>query len=444
MALTYGFFNSLDGDRKYSAEEFASFLDGIIYDGVYEAVGNKFDVKAYNGMQITIDSGRAWFDHTYTLNTTKYMIELPESDTVYDRIDAVVLEVNKEDRRTYFKIVQGTPAASPVRPSLIKTTSVKQYALAYITVPRYATEVSNEDIEYVVGESETPLVSALALAGIPSGGTIGQILAKSSSESGAVGWYDYDKLPYDVWYLADGINESNVIAAYKFARAANESAALVNVNEGASYSLSKEDSSIVWANNYGFLLPAGKFLHNESVCNANPRSVVIKFSDGPDGSSTVCLHAGNSDPDTAANSIYYNQIYGTRQFDYRVIPHFGVYAGEVDPDHPNVTKKYNSTIDTGPGILGVTFNGASEPEMYFNGEKLSLKVTDDSYYLNEPITLNPKMTNLKLIGGDPGWYYSNLTWSLGSIKIQGACFYNVALDGNQHKQIYRQMNSALG
>ena len=38
MALTCGFYNSVDGDRKYDATQFASLFDGVITDGVVAAV----------------------------------------------------------------------------------------------------------------------------------------------------------------------------------------------------------------------------------------------------------------------------------------------------------------------------------------------------------------------------------------------------------------------
>ena len=29
MAITYGFFNSVDGDRKYNAEQMSTYFDGL-------------------------------------------------------------------------------------------------------------------------------------------------------------------------------------------------------------------------------------------------------------------------------------------------------------------------------------------------------------------------------------------------------------------------------
>ena len=167
MTVNSGFFNSLNLDRTYDAEEFASFYDGLIIDGVYSSVGNQFHVAPYDGMSVFVDTGRAWFDHTWTVNNQILILEIPQADTLYDRIDSIVLEVNKEDRENYIKVVQGTPAEHPVRPILTKTQKVIQYALAYVTVPAIATAIVASNVTNVVGTVETPIVSFLNVSGLP-------------------------------------------------------------------------------------------------------------------------------------------------------------------------------------------------------------------------------------------------------------------------------------
>ena len=66
MAFSYGFYNSLNGDRKYDSEDLSRMFDGIIYDGVIGAVGDTFAVKAGTGNTVNVSSGRAWFNHTWT------------------------------------------------------------------------------------------------------------------------------------------------------------------------------------------------------------------------------------------------------------------------------------------------------------------------------------------------------------------------------------------
>ena len=46
MSLTFGFYNSLNNDRSYDAVDISRIFDGIINDGVYLSIGEKFAVKA--------------------------------------------------------------------------------------------------------------------------------------------------------------------------------------------------------------------------------------------------------------------------------------------------------------------------------------------------------------------------------------------------------------
>jgi len=167
MSVTYGFYDSYNGDRVYNAEQFSSFYDGLINDGVYYSVGQRFHVSISSGMDIFVDTGRAWFDHTWTFNNQKLLLTVSTADTVYNRIDAVVIEVNKTSRENTIKIIQGTPQETPVRPTLTKTDYVKQYALAYITVQANTSSIAPENIANVVGEVETPMVSMLNISGLP-------------------------------------------------------------------------------------------------------------------------------------------------------------------------------------------------------------------------------------------------------------------------------------
>lgn len=274
MGLTFGFYNSIDGDRRYDADQFSSFLDGIVYDGVYGAYGNCFHVinNETEDLGVIVDTGRAWFNHTWTLNDTYYNLTMPVSDLLLDRIDAVVIEVNKEERTNYIKVVQGTPAESPVRPTLKgrsgeATEEIYQYALAYVARPAASTTVTQEQIVYVVDTSETPLCSALALAGIPSGGKIGQVLAKKSSESAAVGWYDWNHLPSEKpWYIVDGITEENVIAAWEFKDADTLAEALTSINKGTTYILTKTDN-VTFTTGSGLLFPdmIHEYVYNDDI-----------------------------------------------------------------------------------------------------------------------------------------------------------------------------------
>lgn len=303
MSVTYGFYNSLNGDRTYTAEEFSSFLDGIVYDGVYGSVGDCFYVRA-NGSewQVIVGTGRAWLDHTWTLNDSNLYLDIPTpSDTLLDRIDAVVIEVNKENRENYIKVITGTASQNPVRPKMTKDENVKQYPLAYITIPAASITILQENIKYVVEKNEdaadndyTPLCSSLALEGLPSGGKVGQVLAKSSSESGAVGWYNVDQLPTEDWMHPSGVVDDDIIAAYRFKGADSEAAALRNINNSSTpYVLTKSGSNVTWSAAGGFFIPAvdAAGLRNTTLQAKTFGTIAVKFANAATGDKSICLCA---------------------------------------------------------------------------------------------------------------------------------------------------------
>lgn len=158
--FTSGFFNSLNGDRKYDTEQISSLFDGIIADGVFANVGEQFAVVPGSGMDVIVKTGRAWFNHTWSLNDTWMRLTVDAPDPLRPRIDSVVLEVDSTPlvRSNSIKIIKGAPASTPVAPEMMHTYEVNQYRLADITVKVGATTITADEISIKVGLSETPFV----------------------------------------------------------------------------------------------------------------------------------------------------------------------------------------------------------------------------------------------------------------------------------------------
>lgn len=169
MTVTSGFFNSVDGDRRYDARQMSSMFEGIIQDGVFATVGNKFVVTQWFGMELYIGDGRAWFDGVWIKNDPYIFITLDPAgiNSSQNRYDAIVIEINHTDRISDIKIVKGTPATTPVKPTMIKTIPIKQYPIAYVYRPYGTSTILNEHIENMVGTSECPYV-----VGVVEGGSI--------------------------------------------------------------------------------------------------------------------------------------------------------------------------------------------------------------------------------------------------------------------------------
>lgn len=153
MTVTYGFYNSINGDRKYDAIQMSRLFDGLITDGIYQSIGGAFAVTALTGMNVNVAAGRAWLDHTWTLNDSNLVLTVEASEPALNRIDTVCIEVYSDNniRTNSIKIVKGTPAGSPVAPTMTNTTGLKQYPLANISVGAGVTSITSGNITNRIG-----------------------------------------------------------------------------------------------------------------------------------------------------------------------------------------------------------------------------------------------------------------------------------------------------
>lgn len=149
MAWTSGFFNSVNGDRLYNADQMSRIFEGLITDGIYESVANKLAVQPNSGMTIQIATGRGWFGRHWVNNDSEYKLTVAQSDVILNRYVAVVIKVDDTDavRDAVPYIKYSDFATTPVKPTMTRTETVKEYCLAYIYIKAGATAITASDIE---------------------------------------------------------------------------------------------------------------------------------------------------------------------------------------------------------------------------------------------------------------------------------------------------------
>lgn len=174
MSISYGFYNSVNHDRRYNANQMASIFDGVITDGVYHSIGDAFSVTPGTGMNVNVAPGRAWFDHTWTSNDSILVVELTAAHQVYDRIDAIVLRVDGDKRTNSIVAKAGAASSAPVKPTMTNADDKKihEHPLAYVRVNHGTTDIKPANIQFVVGTSECPFV-----AGVQNGVDIDALVA---------------------------------------------------------------------------------------------------------------------------------------------------------------------------------------------------------------------------------------------------------------------------
>lgn len=149
MAWTYGFFNSVNGDRLYNAYQLSTIFEGLITDGVYESVGNKLAVQPNNGMIIQIATGRGWFAKHWVNNDSEHLLTLEGSDVLLNRYVAVCIRVDDTDavRNAVPYLKYSDFATNPVKPTMTRSETIHEYCLAYIKIRAGVTEILASDIE---------------------------------------------------------------------------------------------------------------------------------------------------------------------------------------------------------------------------------------------------------------------------------------------------------
>ena len=144
--LTYGFFNSLNGDRVYNADQMSSMFEGLITDGVFESVGNKLQVTAGSGMNVNVGTGRAFLEDRWCRNDAIVSVTINAANVTLPRWTAVVLRKNVTNRNIVLATVDGEAAEIPTKPGITRSGDVYELCLAYVYVEASATAITQVDI----------------------------------------------------------------------------------------------------------------------------------------------------------------------------------------------------------------------------------------------------------------------------------------------------------
>lgn len=156
MSLKSGFFNSVNGDRLYNADDIGNYFDGLISNGVFESVGNRLAVTPGDGMSVVVDTGRAFINCHYMTNDTQLTLSLDGSDVQYKRIDRIVVRLDNTDsvRDVYVYVLKGNNAANPTPPSLTRNVNIYEICLANILIEPNATSIHQYNITDTRGNTD--------------------------------------------------------------------------------------------------------------------------------------------------------------------------------------------------------------------------------------------------------------------------------------------------
>jgi hypothetical protein len=139
MAEHYRFFDSIDGgdERYYTADEFAEYFRQLLTSGIFNGGENLRVTTTGVDMNIMIQPGYAWLEgYLYKIDTEPLVLTLDAADPNLDRIDRVVIRLDKRLENRYVKafILKGEPAEEPEVPELTRDENIYEISLAQIKV----------------------------------------------------------------------------------------------------------------------------------------------------------------------------------------------------------------------------------------------------------------------------------------------------------------------
>lgn len=217
MAITYGFFNSVDGDRKYNAEEMSTYFDGLVSDGVFQTVGRKLAVTAATGMNINIDTGRALIECHWLKNDSVLTITLDESDVQNDRTDLIVIKLDYTNRSMTIEYVKNQSVA-------YDTETVKYLTLAKITVPAGATTITQANIKDYRGSATCPWVTGI-IKQVDTADLFAQYeKAYEEMVQQMINWWADRQNAFDTWFnnLTTTLNVNTSLKKYEYSYTTTE------------------------------------------------------------------------------------------------------------------------------------------------------------------------------------------------------------------------------
>ena len=147
MALTYGFFNSVDGDRVYNADQMSEMFDGLITDGVYQTVGDAMQVVATTGLTVNVSTGRARINSQWAKVDAAYSITLNTAHVTLNRYTAICLRIDIANRQITLIARDGTNATTPTKPEPVRNAYYYELILAYVYVGAGKTSITQANIE---------------------------------------------------------------------------------------------------------------------------------------------------------------------------------------------------------------------------------------------------------------------------------------------------------
>ena len=155
--------SATEQDRNIDSDTFAEYLKSLTggQNGVFAEVGTKLQVTAGTGMTVLVNPGDGFIEGRLFIENSTRELQVQASESL-DRIDTVVVRLNKEQRLIDLYIVKGIAATVPTAPALTRAGGIYELGIANVYVPKLTSNITDTrlntercGIAPVLGEIDT-------------------------------------------------------------------------------------------------------------------------------------------------------------------------------------------------------------------------------------------------------------------------------------------------
>lgn len=166
--INAGFFDAIDEDRTYSADDINRPYRRLISEGIFAtAAGEASDdfqiLTADDGMNVIVSAGDGLLGEKWVENPSDFLLTISSNSETLTRIDSIILQVDTTQSGRVGNIVYrtGTASSSPVHPDINTEDDIYELRLADITVSPSCTAITQALITDCRGSDECPWITSL-------------------------------------------------------------------------------------------------------------------------------------------------------------------------------------------------------------------------------------------------------------------------------------------
>ena len=163
-----GFFNAINNDRTYSADDmnrpYRKLISNVVFATSKGTASNELQVfSADSGMNVIVSKGDAIIGDKWFENPSDLIITISQNSELTSRIDSIIAQIDRTQSGRLGAIIyrQGNASSNPVHPNINTEEDIFELRLADIIVSPSCVKITQDLITDSRGSSECPWITSL-------------------------------------------------------------------------------------------------------------------------------------------------------------------------------------------------------------------------------------------------------------------------------------------